>query len=151
MAVTDETRYRLHQTLERVLGEEQAATLMEHLPPVGWADVATKQDVIRQGEVLRAEIAASRAEVRAEMAELRGELRTEMAELRGELGTEMAGLRTDMAGLRTEMAGLRTEMAQLGGDLYVELSKDRRVLMLGLLGSNVSIVTGIVIAAYLFH
>ena len=45
MAITEETRHHLYQALERQLGPEEAATLMEHLPPVGWADVATKSDL----------------------------------------------------------------------------------------------------------
>ncbi len=45
MAITEESRHKLYQRLEEVLGHEQAAVLMEHLPPLGWADVATKRDV----------------------------------------------------------------------------------------------------------
>ena len=45
MAITERNRHRMYQRLEEVLGREQAATLMEHLPPVGWADVATKRDL----------------------------------------------------------------------------------------------------------
>lgn len=45
MAITEQSRKQLYDGLEEVLGEERATTLMEHLPPVGWADVATKQDL----------------------------------------------------------------------------------------------------------
>lgn len=45
MTVTEEGRHRLHQALDRTIGPEEATTLMEHLPPVGWADVATKSDL----------------------------------------------------------------------------------------------------------
>lgn len=45
MAITEETRHHLHQRLEAVLGPEEAASLMEHLPPRGWGDVATKVDL----------------------------------------------------------------------------------------------------------
>ena len=45
MAVTEESRYRLFKQLEDTLGAEHANTLMGHLPPVGWADVATKADL----------------------------------------------------------------------------------------------------------
>lgn len=46
MAIDERARHQLHRKLEQVLGADEAATLMAHLPPVGWADVATKHDVI---------------------------------------------------------------------------------------------------------
>lgn len=45
MAITEQTRHRLYQRLEQVLGRDEATVLMEHLPPVGWADVSTKRDI----------------------------------------------------------------------------------------------------------
>jgi hypothetical protein len=45
MAVSEESRYALMRRLEEVLGRDEAVTLIEHLPPVGWADVATKRDL----------------------------------------------------------------------------------------------------------
>lgn len=52
MAITEEARHHLYRRLEEVLGPEEASTLMEHLPPVGWADVATKHDLDHLAEVL---------------------------------------------------------------------------------------------------
>lgn len=45
MAIDEQSRYRLHNRLEEVLGRDEAAVLMEYLPPVGWADVATRRDL----------------------------------------------------------------------------------------------------------
>ena len=45
MPVDERSRHALYLKLEGILGREEATTLMEHLPPVGWADVATKRDL----------------------------------------------------------------------------------------------------------
>jgi hypothetical protein len=47
MAIDERARHRLHRKLEEILGSEEAGTLMSHLPPLGWGDLATKADVDR--------------------------------------------------------------------------------------------------------
>ncbi len=54
MAVDEYARHELFKRLEDVLGGKEASTLMAHLPPVGWADVATKSDLDHLGDVLDA-------------------------------------------------------------------------------------------------
>lgn len=54
MAVTEKQRHELFKRIEEALGPEHAETMMELLPPVGWADVATKHDL----EALRRELAS---------------------------------------------------------------------------------------------
>jgi hypothetical protein len=56
MAITEGSRHQLFQRLEEVLGTEEATTLMEHLPPVGWADVATKRDLDQLAEKIELRI-----------------------------------------------------------------------------------------------
>lgn len=71
MAIDERRRHELYLRAEEVLGPEPATTLMEHLPPAGWADVATKGDLValRQGtEALRQEMAAEFKAVRQETA-----------------------------------------------------------------------------------
>ncbi len=54
MAITEEDRHLLYARLQEILGPEEARVLMEHLPPIGWADVATKRDLDLGLEGLRA-------------------------------------------------------------------------------------------------
>lgn len=81
MAITEETRNDLYQGLAEALGKQKATTLMEHLPPGGWGDVATKQDLHLLGTELRAEI----GELRSEMEMRFIEVRAQFADLRTEL------------------------------------------------------------------
>ena len=52
MTMTEARRFEMHEGLRRTLGQETAVSLVEHLPPTGWGDVATKSDV----EMLRLEM-----------------------------------------------------------------------------------------------
>ena len=45
MAPDERSRLQLADAAKRVLGDDAGITLMELLPPVGWADVATKHDL----------------------------------------------------------------------------------------------------------
>ena len=45
MQIDERTRREMYEQLEAVLRAETADALMEHLPPVGWAEVATKADL----------------------------------------------------------------------------------------------------------
>jgi hypothetical protein len=45
VALDERARHELFLRLEAALGPQSAETLMEMLPPVGWADVATKRDL----------------------------------------------------------------------------------------------------------
>ena len=84
-----------------------ADTLMDHLPPVGWTDLARTGDVESSRLLLKSEIVELRTELKSEIAELRTELKGDIAELRTELKGEIAELRTELKG---EIAELRTDM-----------------------------------------
>ena len=143
MAVDEQARHALHSRLEEMLGPEVTGTLMELLPPVGWADVATAHDVARGQAALGDRIDARISDVRTEIADLR----TEMVDLRTDLRTEMADLRTEIADLRThvseELAEDRIEMAQGFGQVHREMAIAQRQLVFGVLGAMFTL-TGLV-------
>ena len=66
MSITEASRFQLRTAIGQILNEEAADTLMELLPPVGWADVATKTDI---------------QHLRDEMQHLRNELKGDMLNL----------------------------------------------------------------------
>jgi hypothetical protein len=94
MSVDEASRRRLFDRLEEVLGVDDAATLMGHLPPGDWGEVATRRDVDQLGTELRTEMAATRHD----LDHLGAQLRTEMQALRFEL---LAALHQEVAGALT--------------------------------------------------
>ena len=66
MSITEASRFQLRTAIGKILDEEAADTLMELLPPVGWADVATKTDI----QHLRDEMQHLRKELNGDMLNL---------------------------------------------------------------------------------
>ena len=117
MAITEDQRHDLYEGLIQLLGREKATTLMEHLPPVGWADVATKRDLDHQSTV-------SRRDLEVEAGKLRHEMSTEFAAVRNEMSSMGARFehalreqsRTFFLGMlaaNTALAGLAFAASQL--------------------------------------
>ena len=148
MAISEDRRHEMYEGLIEALGRERATTLMEHLPPVGWADVATKRDLDQQTLVLRrdmeVEFGKVRAELASEIAAVRTDLGTEIGSLRTELRTEIASLRTDLRAeiaavridLGAEIASLRTEIVAVEARFERALRDQTRLFFIGLLTSN---------------
>jgi len=67
MSITEASRFQLRTAIGQILSEEAADTLMELLPPVGWADVATKTDLQHLREELKADILNLRNEFKADI------------------------------------------------------------------------------------
>ena len=63
MAVDEQARHALYQQAEAAMGSDSAETLMALLPPVGWADVATKHDVAHLAQLMETRFDASEQRV----------------------------------------------------------------------------------------
>lgn len=95
MELDERTRQGLFQRLDDVLGPEHAEVLMSYLPPVGWADVATKRDLdlmaAKFEAMLHREIGATHREI--------GSLRSEMVKQTRGLFFALAGLMVTLSAI----------------------------------------------------
>jgi hypothetical protein len=136
LAISEALRHQMYERFVATFGSEVGDALMEHLPPTGWADVATKRD-----------LDAMRAELRGEMGELRGE----MGELRGEVGElrgEIRELRGEVRAGHSELSG---EFARLSGELHRDMASQTRAVIVAAFGMMATSIGGVVSVAALVH
>lgn len=74
-------RFTLHQTLRGLMPEEVAATLMSHLPPAGWSDVALQSDIEKLETAVKHDIAQLAAATKHQIDELRTATKNDLAHL----------------------------------------------------------------------
>jgi len=156
------------------MSDDSAAVLMRLLPPLGWNDFATKQDLETLGNFMQLSFNNSMLELRNEMrkefvdetgilrngmhgefADLRKEMQSEFAAVRSELHHEIDGLRkemnTEFAALRSELHhevdGLRKELNAGFLDLRKEMNNQTHRMFMAMLGIN-TLLMSVAIAAF---
>lgn len=111
MAIDERARHQLYLRLEEHLGAEAATTLMEHLPPTGWADVATKRDVDHLAALTQRDLHAARAHMEQLSSQLRLELRDVSLDLHKTISKQtwvlLLAMFTAAVGAALSAAGMR--------------------------------------------
>ena len=96
MSVSESERHQVFQWFEEAMGPERAAVVMQMLPSVGWADLATRDD-----------LRSLAVELRSEMAELRGEVHLALAQQTRMIVLSVLASNATMLGLVMAAAQLR--------------------------------------------
>jgi hypothetical protein len=132
MTLDETTRFRITNKFVGILGEEDAAKLMDAIPPIDWERFATKDDITAATILTKAEMELEFANLRAEVAVQFAEVRTEFAVQFAEVRTEFA---VQFAEVRTEFADVRTEMRTGFANLRAEFAHSMRINTLTIIGS----------------
>ena len=90
MALTHAQRTSMFNTLAEVMGQDDAETMMQHLPPSGWDNVATKEDLRAGFAEITTAMTDGFAQAAVERAEIKSQAAVERAEIRAEAATERA-------------------------------------------------------------
>lgn len=105
MSISEPARHHLYEAARANRWDDAAAeALMSLLPPVGWADVATKQD-----------LGALEASLRGDLAVLRGEMHHELGLVRSELSHQTRTFILTLVGVLIAGGGLAIGTAQFVG------------------------------------
>ncbi len=121
--IGEERRWALMGRLCEVLGEEEARTLMESLPPVAWDRIATKDDIFLLKGDIRASEDRLRTEIHAEFTKIYAEFTKVYA--------EFANIRTETA---AEFKMLRAENKEIRGEMALQFAKQTRTMVFTMLG-----------------
>ena len=106
MTITEAQRFEMHLGLRDKLGDDVANTLMEHLPPSGWSDVARTHDIDRLDD--RISSLETRLDDRISSEAIRLDSRIDSLEER--MKTEFASVHRDLESVRREVMGIRTTL-----------------------------------------
>ena len=143
MATTQAQRATLFNTLAEMMGQQEAETLVEQLPPTGWDTMATKDDV----RVLGATITAALTEGLAQAAKERTEIIKRLAEGLAEAAKERAELHAAIATGLAEAAKERAKLHAAIATGLADAAKERAEIVKSQARSLYVTVSTVVLAA----
>ena len=130
MTSTEKDRLDLRQEFERLFTNKRLAEIaMEAMPPIDYAQLATKRDLDAVNAELQGEMAGLRGELRGEMAGLRAELSAEISELRGNFAKLEAKVDGGFATVDGSVAELRGGMSGEFGMVRSEAANNLRLMI----------------------
>ena len=134
--ISEGQRLALLNRLCEVLGEEEANTLMDSLPPVYWDQLATKGDLAASEQRLGNEMRSEFAKVYSELHSLRTETAAEFKNFRTETAAEFAKVYGELHSLRTETAA---EFKSVRSEMALQFARQTRTMVFTMLGLAVPI------------
>ena len=132
MLVDETRRLALLSRLSEVLGDEEARTLIECLPPVRWEQLATKDDVKASEDRIRTEMNGKFAQVDAEFARVH----TRIDGLEHKMDAGFESLRGELAEHRAEQRG---ELAEHRGEIALQMARMTRTMVFVMSGFMLTI------------
>jgi hypothetical protein len=114
MTLDETTRFRITNKFVGILGDEDAAKLMDAIPPIDWDRFATKDDIAAATILTKAEMelefANFRTEVAVQFADVRTEMRTQFADVRTEMNNRFAEVQLGFAKVDVKFAETDAKM-----------------------------------------
>ena len=135
MAMTNTQRATLYSTLAEAIGEQEAEILMEQLPPSGWDQVATKDDL----RVLAAGMTAGLAEANAAITETNAAITAGLAEANAAITAGLAETNAAMKAGFAEAAKERAEIVKSQAELLRSQARQLYVITTTIIAATVSI------------
>lgn len=157
MSAMESERHALRENLAETLGPETAGKLMEHLPPVSWDKLATKDDLAALGDKMATKDDLKSLATKDEVRELADKMATkdDLRELATKDELKSLATKDDLrvlskelrAEMRDGFATAKTQSSEHLQSITMTMIGHHRMTMLTLVGMAISIIVVLVISS----
>ncbi len=125
MALTHAQRTSMFNTLAGVIGQDDAETLMDHLPPSGWDNVATKDDLRAGFAEINTAIATGLVQAATERAQIKEAVTAGRAQAAVERAQIKEAVTAGLAQAAVERADIKAQAAVERADIKAQAAVER--------------------------